>query len=187
MNDHAHDYYKYLTAKNGLSRDLVLFPLTKALTLEGSDDTNPFHKEAIGDYSGGEVTYSIQASSAHDTVITGINVYVEDSGSFDSGAYGNNIALTNGIEAGMITNGFSMSFPFKILKNSDFLINLGGTQDLITYGSGNEALRVNISLANSTDIVLLKGSGDKFFIKLHDDFTGLVSHRFVATGFTVVG
>lgn len=141
-------------------------------------------KEAIGDYSSNPTSFRLKHNSGKVRIIRMI-VMVEDTGSFDSGLYGNGVSLTNGIrvyvrnKADEIIQEYT-SFP--ILTNGDWA---GHCHDFnhFTYGSGNEVASIRWTFNKSGQAIFLDFfQGDYLEVYLEDDFSDLVKHRFSVQG-----
>lgn len=143
--------------------------------------------DGIGDYSSGIVRFYIQPPANHTYFIARLLVEVEDSGGFDSGLYGNNVVLTNGIQVqirndiGIVTD---LTAGYPITTNSDWGRY---TYDFShnNFGSGNEFLHVRWSFYKSQGIVRLRGDlNERLEVRLNDNFGGLIGHRFHIQGYT---
>ena len=142
-------------------------------------------KSAIGDYSDtgmGQTDFYIEALSGEKLAVARVIIHVVDSGSFDSGSYGNAITLTNGIKFIYRRNGveFDVSDGFPIKTNVDwgrFCYDVS----VSTYGQGNEALNARWTFSKYGNPLVLD-SGDSLILRLNDDFSGLVEHTFLFEG-----
>ena len=140
--------------------------------------------EATGDYSSTPTSFRISNSTGIADIERMI-IFIEDTGTFDSGDYGNAITLTNGIRVYLRDNADQVieeytSFP--ILTNGDWA---GHCHDLNlhTFGSGNQVMTLRWTFAKSGQRVSVDlKEGEYFEVLLNDDFTGLVKHRFTIQG-----
>lgn len=147
---------------------------------DGTGETN-----AIGDYSStAQIFKCVAQDDAEYTEVHRLIVSVEDSGAFDAGAYGNNIALTNGISVFHINsdgyrNEFTNSKP--ILKNADWA-HYCYDVNLVGFGTGNDTLAVRWTFTKAGKPLILN-KGEVFGVQLNDDFTGLEQHLFHIQGY----
>ncbi len=134
-----------------------------------------------GDYSSTEMIAAIGPEPGFFYAIREIVIVIEDTGPMDSGAYGNNIALTVGIDSGIMINGTKvLSFTDGInIKTNGGYAGLAGTLTISKFGSGNEYVKYQHVLPKP---VILDGNLiQEIYLSLNDDFTGLASHRFYVT------
>ena len=121
-------------------------------------------------------------------VISRLLVTVEDSGSFDSGNYGNGVVLTNGISV-QVWDGSNVdldltdSHPIKTnVDYAHFCYDVA----ISSFGVGNEYLNARWTFAKAGKGILLDGDAtERIAVALHDDFTGLVDHHFLIQGYEV--
>lgn len=143
-------------------------------------------KSAIGNYSGGQEIFYIQPPAGTIYRLARMLVFVEDSGSFDSGSYGNGIVLTNGIEVRVqdgsgtisdMTNGIPV-------KTNPHWKRLCYDAVRSNYGTGNESLGVRWTFTKAGQFIRLDGdSNERLEVLLEDDFSGLVAHNFLVQGY----
>lgn len=143
--------------------------------------------DAIGDYSSTDLDLRVSPDDLDAFEIHRMIVSVEDVGSFDAGAYGNNITITNGIVVTAMqgaTTLYTMT-AFPILTNGDWASHCYDVK-LSNFGQGNEIMALRWTFDKTGRPVVLDGSRAQFLnINLSDDFTGLVHHRFVVQGFYI--
>ena len=147
------------------------------------DGTGTVH--AIGDYSVAPTSFFIQPPPGQIFRIVRMLVYIEDSGSFDSGRYGNNIILVNGITVQSLIDSqpHVLSAQLPVLINShwnrlcyDFTVS--------SYGAGNETATGRWTFRKAGQSVRLIGdNNDRLEVILNDDFTGLADHTFLVQGY----
>ena len=154
-----------------------------------SDD--PAQIDFTGDYSATPNDIYIQAQPGEVLQLHRIMVSVGDSGSFDSGSYGNGLALVNGIQGilavvppggGTLLEVSALEAPIK--TNTDWAGYVFDTR-VDSYGSGNEQLSARWSFDKAGQPIYLdgdKGGGEKLIVRLNDNFTGLTKHRFHVQG-----
>ena len=148
---------------------------------------------AIGDYSdatgSGETQFYITPGAGKKMVITRLLVSISDSGSFDSGKYGNNIVLANGIKLEardgdtVVLREFTNGHTIKINPEwAHFCFD----SSLSEYGTGDEHLNVRWTFAKSGKDLLLEDD-DRLTVVLNDDFSDLTGHYFTVQGYWLVG
>lgn len=148
---------------------------------DGTGTTN-----ANGDYSSTPLSLKYSDGDASDTcLIHRLIVMIEDAGSFDSGKYGNNITVTNGIRVYVRDsedNILEELTAFPITTNGEW----GGHCHDITvhsFGSGNEVMSVRWTFSKSGQPVILNYTdGEYLEVYLNDDFSGLLKHYFLIQG-----
>ena len=141
---------------------------------------------AIGNYSVTQGIFYIQPPSDDVFQINRLIVFVQDTGSFDSGSYGNGITLTNGITVRVQNNQGTFS---DLTAGSPIKINphwkrLCYDANVSAYGLGDESLGVRWTFSKAGYPIRLDGgSYDRIEVLLDDNFTGLVDHTFLVQGF----
>ena len=145
----------------------------------GTGDT-----EAIGDYSVVATSFKITDTTGWGS-IERLIVMIEDTGSFDSGLYGNGLGLTNGIRVyvkNVSDEVLQELTSFPILTNGDWA---GHCHDFnhFNWGSGNEVASIRWTFSKSGQPALIKfDHGEYLEVLLNDDFSNLVKHRFTVQG-----
>jgi len=147
-------------------------------------------KNAVGDYSASAVDFELIPASDEVYVLYRIMITVVDVGSFDSGAYGNNITLTNGISVS-IANGIEETsidlvdgLPIK--TNADWSRLAGVDVKVLDFGLGDNQLIVRWTFERAGAPITLVGDQEESLkVTLNDDFTGLVSQYFLVQGLLV--
>ena len=140
--------------------------------------------EAVGNYSATPTSFKISASEGACT-IERLIIMIEDTGSFDSGRYGNGLSLINGVRVYLknATDEVLEEFTsFPILTNGDWA---GHCHDFnhFNWGTGNEVASIRWTFSKSGQPIRVRlGLGEYFEVYLNDDFTGLVKHRFTIQG-----
>ena len=142
---------------------------------------------AIGDYGAAVERFKITCESGiRKLYISRLIVYIEDVGNFQSGKYGTDIVLTEGIHV-MVHN-----------ADDSMAADLTAAQPIITnaqwgalcydvtvdkFGTGNNnSLIVRWTFSNAGAPVTLS-QGQYLAVDLNDDFSGLVKHTFMAQGY----
>ncbi len=139
-----------------------------------------------GDYSSAEEIFYIQPSAGEAFRVARIIIYIEDTGSFDSGSYGNGLALANGIQVRVQNDGGTiadMTAGLPVKTNTQW-----GRMcyDIKTsnFGSGNEAMGVRWTFTAGGQFVRLDGdNNERLEVVVNDDFSSLVDHSFLVQGF----
>ena len=139
--------------------------------------------ELTGNYSAAAAEFYIQDANRY-LRLERMIVYVEDSGSIDSGVYGNGINLTNGIKLEYRESDDTLIHDIMgglpVFTNAEWQ---GKCHDitLSTWGSGNQGYSVRWTFAKSGNPIIL-APGQKLSLILEDNFTGLEKHRFQVQG-----
>lgn len=150
------------------------------VTGDGTGNNN-----ANGDYSSTAGTFKIAPSSSEIYRISRMIVYIQDTGSFDAGSYGNNITLTNGIDVEYDYDGSVVDLlgNYNVKTTGDWAarchdVNLG------SYGVGDEYVSVRWTFLKSGQYIRLDGSqSQELRIICNDNLTGLVRHEFLVQGY----
>lgn len=138
-------------------------------------------KSAIGDYSLSPVEFKIKPALEEIYEVVSLTVYIEDSGSLDSGFYGNSIQLNNGIEifarrGNVILWDITDGDPIK--KNQDWL-KYGFQETVSAFGQGTNVVQYRWQTEVDSSTMILEGAnGDELVGILNDDFSGLTDHKF---------
>jgi len=146
---------------------------------DGSGTTN-----AIGNYATVPASFKITDTTGHATIERMI-VMLEDTGTFDSGAYGNGVALTNGIRVYLKDTDDAVLqeyTAFPILTNGDWA---GHCHDFnhYSYGTGNEVASIRWTFGKSGQPIEVRfNEGEYLEVYLNDDFTNLVKQKFTVQG-----
>lgn len=149
--------------------------------------------DAIGDYSDaglGKQAFIVKPPPGVVYYIARMIVSYKDDGDFDSGYYGNRVALLNGLDFWYRINGVNVlpSFrpPFYIKTNTDWAAICYDSR-VDTYGQGENQLTARFSFSRFGKYIRLDGDvGEEFVVYVHDDFTGLNAHKFLLQGFLQV-
>ncbi len=147
---------------------------------DGSGTTN-----LVGDYSGGATVFKIAPGAGEVFRLARMIGFVEDGGSFDSGYYGNAITLTNGIALNHDYGAGTVDMMGGLtVKTSGDWAGLCHDVTHSNFGSGNEFITVRWTFSKTGQYVRLDGdAGDELRMTLHDNFSGLVNHRFMIQGY----
>ena len=143
-------------------------------------------KNAVGNYSGAVEEFKIVPAAGETFYLSRIMVSVTDAGSFDSGSYGNNITLTNGISLKLKNTGdptIDITDGVPIITNSDWCRLAGPDVSVMSWGSGDEQMVVRFTFTKAGQALKLSGDdGASFCVELNDDFSNLVSQYFMVQG-----
>lgn len=146
--------------------------------------------DMIGDYSdtgNGLTEFKIQPAENQTFWLFTMHMHLRATGKIDSGFYGNNLVLTNGIHFGvdgdeLPPGGILFTAPKSITTNTDYEI-YGAHIEPSNFGSGDETLRAELNFSIAGSPTPLYGSKhQKFFIRLNDDFSDLVHQYFLFRG-----
>jgi hypothetical protein len=141
---------------------------------------------AVGDYSGSPESFAFAPAAGELVVLKRMLVFIEDGGAFDTGAYGNGSALSNGITVN-VKNGAGLLYtltPEAVKTNANWAGYCYDFQ-VQTYGAGNEyaAAVWDFSEDEGGGGLALRGDSGEFLeVLLNDDFSGLVNHKFRVRG-----
>jgi len=149
---------------------------------DGTGDTN-----AIGDYSDpepgvGETEFFVTMPEGEAMVVASGRFYIEATGGFDSGKYGNNIVLTNGIKLHLQDANGNVILDFfqdgGVIMTNAQLAAIGQLPVYLEFGQGNNSLVVSwTAVAFGTHLLITHEN--KLVVTVNDDFTDLVQHRFI--------
>jgi hypothetical protein len=142
----------------------------------------------IGDYSdsGLGLTRAVY-TLPYDMAITDFVIAVEDVGVMDSGFYGNNITLTNGIRLiGEAVPGVEIGDFLDgeiIMTNADW--GRYGDIEFMEWGQGNSQYAAHFHFMKDHGQPMMLPKGMRLVVLLNDDFGGLVNQKFLAMGVQV--
>lgn len=147
-------------------------------------------KNAIGNYAGSPTEFKVTAQPNEYLSIERVLVGLSDAGTFDSGGYGNGLALTNGISAYVTDNLGTIVY---YLTDEDNPIKTNGDwahtcYDLTVhaFGSGDQYMAVRWTFARAGQpIELLPGWSVNFL--LEDSMIHLTGQYFQLQGYHKYG
>ena len=147
-------------------------------------------KDARGNYSSTPARFKIVPPAGEIFYIARMIIHYQDVGAPDADKYGNNITLANGITIG-IYNVSDDSLHTELTDGLPIKTNaewgrLAYDVRVDNFGVGNDFVQVRWSFFKSQRTVIL-GEDQYLGIILSDDFSGLVSHHFMAQGKRSVG
>ncbi len=121
----------------------------------------------------------------YDMAVTDFVVAVEDGGVMDSGKYGNNITLINGIRLIGEVPGTEIEFG-DFLDGEVIITNADWARyseiQFMDWGQGNTQYAAHFHFWQSNGQPMWLTKGLRMVILLNDDFTGLVSQKFLFYG-----
>jgi hypothetical protein len=142
-------------------------------------------KNATGNYSGGATDFYIQPPAGKVFLIESILFFIEDTGTLDSGGYGAATALTNGLlvrvtsSADVVETDLLDGVPIK--SNGDFGAHMWNLEPF-SFGTGNDFIHARWNFEESSGSPIYLHDQEKLKVTLEDNFSGLVSHRFMVQG-----
>lgn len=147
---------------------------------DGTGTTN-----ANGDYSTPDDFY-IEPPAGDEYEIARLIVTIEDDGNLRAERYTVEAALSNGISVIAKINGTEYDMtPIAILNHIGWA-NYCHDLRHFDYGSGNNFINVRWTFSKADCSLVLHGNQeDQLIVRLRDDLSNLVSHRFLAQGFKI--
>lgn len=144
---------------------------------------------AIGNYTSttSSVPTQFWYAATEPTRLHRMVVEIEDTAGMAAADYGNITgSLTRGVQMKHIdSDGTTVLHDFTaqaVIKTNAGWAKYCYDVDIKTWGSGNDFLFVRWTFANAGTPVRLD-TGERLAILLHDDFSGLVQHRFLFQGY----
>jgi len=144
--------------------------------------------DAVGDYSSTVTQFTFVVPSGREAEIERMLIYIEDAGAPTAGKYGYNLVLANGIKAYIRDANDAIVVDLTpdraVLTNADWAA-LCFDVAVLDWGvaSSVNTVAVRWTFAKSGAPLYLKGrDGHYLSVELNDDFTGLLSHRFLIQG-----
>lgn len=164
--------------------------LTRNTAWHGTPEINHFRDNGnlnfIGDYSdtGLGLTRAVHTLQ-YDMLITEFTAVLEDGGVMDTGFYGNNITLTNGIRligevAGTEIELGDFLDGEIIMTNADW--GRFSQIQFMDWGQGNSQYSAHMHFLAEWGQPLWLPKGLRMVILLNDSFVGLVTHKFYTVG-----
>jgi len=165
---------------NGITQNnlLVNRPMTTTGMSAGNRNINPNASLES------PIDYFVEALPGERLSIARIMIHVVDSGSFDSGSYGNGITVPNGIQVFYRRNNIDIDvtgeLPIKTNVDwSRWCYDLA----LSEFGGGNETLDARWSLNKyGTPYGIVLEEGDRLGVRIRDNLSGLVEQTIIAEG-----
>jgi len=147
-------------------------------------------KNAAVDHSGAAESYQITPGAGVIMRVQRLVFYIRDGATWDYDKYGTAVVLTNGIEirvydAGTPATVLDISHAIPI-KSTGHLAGFCGNISAITTSAGTDHMvSCVLDFTACGQVLRLDGDADEQLeVVLHDDFSGLVEHYFVAYGYT---
>jgi hypothetical protein len=151
---------------------------------DGTGATN-----AVGNYTTTAAAFYYQPVAGAVAYISRMIVSVEDTGGMQAEEYGNiGAALTNGIEVKVVDDVgtiYDLTSGVPIKTNSQWG-QVCYDVEVKAWGSGNDLLVARWTFAQSGTRIELEGdNNERIEAQLNDNFTDLISHRFIVQGYEV--
>jgi len=141
--------------------------------------------DASGDYSLAEhiLRFNARTDTSY-TLVTSIHWTIEDTGNFDSGAWGNGITLTNGIKIEWHDSDDSVItvLTHERIKTSGELASEFHEITLHDFGQGNNYLTAEWDIRKDIEGGLVLTPGQYLSMHFEDNFTALVQQHFTVHG-----
>ena len=156
-------------------------PTQKFLTASG-DGLGSYN--LIGNYSAAPTDFYYKATSQYD--IHSLIVVISDNSTFNQGDYGAIVGgLTNGVKlfvrpAGSLAD-IALLSGVAVKQNFEWLMLTHETH-LTQFAGTPQTLMVNFDITRDYGKPITLGVGDKFIVRLNDDFTTLISHSYGLRG-----
>lgn len=184
--------FTYPTGSSASEISEKIASLTKAggliLSQFAKNDSSDF--EAIDDYSSASEDFYVEPAAGEVWNISRLMVYIQDSGSFDSGGYGNNGGnpLTNGIQVIHLYDSVEYSLvDGENIKTNGHWARYCHDAVHYNYGAGDEFLTVRWTFSKAGKPLYLDGDrGDRVIIMVNDNHTNLNSHTFLFQGIKLI-
>ena len=183
INNEVFKFNREMNRRENIDSYQTSFPLIQALELEGSDPGDANHENAITDFSAAPELYIRNAFTFADAYITQLHITIETSSSMTPSDYGDiTSGITNGIIVAFFQRGEFRVVSPAITTNSELQIIFNEALDSPALKFGDKLFTVTLTL--DTPLIMQGGSTDFFAVQVNDDFTSLINHRFVITGWT---
>lgn len=142
-------------------------------------------RDAITDYSSAVTDFFVQPAANEFMAITRMIVEIVDS-AFSAAGYGALAALTNGIEV-LFEDNRQTPAEYSLTEEKIKSVSNWGSYCYDTgrdaYGAGDETMHIRWTFEKAGIVPVLEGSqNDKCIVRVNDNFTGLVEHRFQVQG-----
>lgn len=147
----------------------------------------PSSTNLIGNYSGGgAINLDYTATNGEIHLIHELICCLKDTGTMDTDAYGNNIALTNGIQILFRRSGADLvdiTLNNRIKTNQEWFYNSSHANNN-AFGTGDEFITVHLDFKDfyGGPLRLVGSTSDTLRVHLSDNFTGLNVHMFKIRG-----
>ena len=136
----------------------------------------------IGNYSAAPTDFYYQATTNY--YIQTLLIIISDNANFNQTDYGARAALTNGVKIFIKPNGLA---EIPLLSGIAFKQNfewhtVTPEVRLTSFAGLAQTLSIDFDLVVDYGMPIMLSPGDRFIIRLNDDFTTLVSHTFGLRG-----
>jgi hypothetical protein len=151
-----------------------------------SDPADSDNEDANKNYSVTPANFVLAPPAGEIWYVSRLLVYIQDTGSFDSGGYGNGVALTNGIQIKVYEGAIEKSVltNSQPIKQNTHWAKFCYDISISNFGSGDEALGARWTFVNGGTYIRLDGDlSQKIQIELNDDMSILTSQTFLFQGF----
>lgn len=177
-----------------MSWDTTSFPMSnkpqqaliyQSLTLDGASPVTATNRNMNVDGSVTPKRFKIQPPAGQIWQLTRLMFVMRDTGSFDSGGWGNRTApLDDGVSVGLTINGAEYDLtPVRWTSHVD-LAGVAFDVNHQNYGAGDEYLSMRLTFSKAGQNLRLVGDdGDNFWMQVNDDLTYLVEQRAMLQGF----
>ena len=127
------------------------------------------------------VTFKIVPEAGELVKIARIMIFVEDTGTFDSGDWGNAVTLTNGFNFKLKRDGVTSDLLGFSIKTTGEMSSICHDLDHRSFGSGNEFVSFRWTFTKAGTTVNLYND-DELQLVVNDDMTDLVKMYIHAQG-----
>ena len=136
---------------------------------------------ALADGSSTPVIFRIVPEDGELVKIARLMIFVEDTGTFDSGDWGNGITLTNGFNFKLTRDGVTTDLLGFGIKTTGEMSSICHDLDHRSFGSGNEFVSFRWTFTKAGATVNLYND-DELQLVINDDMTDLVKMYVHAQG-----
>lgn len=142
-----------------------------------------------GDYSGGATDFWIEPPAGEIWHIARLIATIQDTGTLRAEFYGAASALTNGIKIIHEVNSSESDLTSQLpITNIGEFASYSFDANEISTGAGDNFIIFRWTFARSGTVLELDGdNNDKLIVRVNDDHTDLVGHRFMVQGHKLVG
>lgn len=183
INTEVFKFNSETNRRENIDNYTVSAPRTVALEKVGGMDGDFDFRRIIGDFSGGEEIYRSGSIVGSDFYVQFIHVAVQTTAEMFPENYGNIIGgLTNGVRLS-VTQDSITTFTGPIIKiNQDYQKFFRGNVSVPGWKLGGRSYTATFDI--NVPIILKSGTTDNFSLTVEDDFTSLIDHTWIISGFT---
>ena len=182
INTEVFKFHNELNKRQNLDSYQTTFPMIQALEKIGSVPGDVDHENAIGNYSAAAEIFEFPGFTTADAYIRKIHMTMVTSTTMTPEQYGNLTALTNGIVIAFFQKDAYRIVSPAIKSNSDYQITFNEKIESPSLKFGEKLYTATLTL--DTPLIIKGGSTDALQVQVNDDFSSLVEHRFVASGWS---